>query len=612
MSDQHTSTNAATGIDEPGQGADLFFQAAIHYGYRYVFGNPGTTEAAFMDALVRYPDLRFVLCLHESVATGAADGLARLTGWPALVNLHLAPGLANGLSNIHNARQARVPMVVTVGEHDTRHMLEESPLAGDIEGLARTMCKWTWTVKDSGELAAALHRATTVAMTPPRGPVCLILPTNLLTAPPRTPAGKEPEIPALHLPQPAPAAARDIARAVEALLDARHPVLLVGDLEPAALAHIPLLAKLIGARVVYGGFPRRFEGRPLPGSVHFPYFPEQRRAFLAQADLLFLLGVGGFTTHFLYERDPERVVGPSTRVVHLDDDVAALGKNERGSLPLYGDVAATLERLVVALRERSADRTLRADNPGREEPEHEGGTIRALKGPGTDVGNKSELPLAMAGRDIAGGNPLLQREEGALHPRVLMQALRQVMPAGAILVDEAITAKEALVADVLDAGAPVETYLASPGGSLGAGIPLAMGAQLGAPGRPVVAVIGDGSAMYTIQALWTAKHYRLPILTIICNNASYDIIKVEILRLQGTLARRVSREGSSSLQAITGLGEPRLDFAQLAAGMGVQGWVVHRAAELMPALQAALDTCARGTPALVDVHLPAVPVASAQ
>jgi len=578
MGDQNTNIGTSGHVSEIKQGADLFFQAALRYGYRYVFGNPGTTEAVFVDALIRYPDLHFILCLHESVATGAADGLARLAGWPALVNLHLSPGLANGLSNIHNARQARVPMVVTVGEHDTRHLLAESPLAGDIEGLGRTMCKWTWTVKDAGELAAALHRATITAMTPPRGPVCLILPTNLLTAPPRTPAGKAPEIPALHLPKLAPAAASSIAQAADALITARQPTLLVGDLEPEALAHIPELAALTGARVVYTGFPRRFDGRPLPGSMRLPYFPGQRRAMLAQTDLLFQIGTGNLTTHFLYEHDPEPVIGPDTHVVHLEDDIAALSKNRYASLLLYGDLPATIEQLVTTLRIRAGEQGPGIEAAGQARPQP------ASSEPATSSGYLADAEI--------------------VHPQTLMRALRQVLPEGTILIDEAITAKEALQTEVLDAGAPVDTYLASPGGSLGAGLPLAIGAQLGAPDQPVIAVIGDGSAMYTIQALWTAAHYRLPILTLICNNASYGIIKAEILRLRGTIAHSGGRE----LPAITSLDEPRLDFAQLATGMGVQGWCVRRAVDLLPTLRAALDTCASRAPALVDVHLPALSV----
>ena len=191
---QELSTTSSTSFPAIQQGADLFFQAAIRYGYRYVFGNPGTSEAPFVDALARYPQLDFLLFLQENGATGAADGVARLTNWPAIVNLHLGPGLSNALANIHNARRAQVPMLVTVGDHHTRHLIEDSPLASDIESLARVQCKWTWTVKDAGELADALYRATLIALTPPLGPVCLILPSNVLTAPPYTIDGRTPTI----------------------------------------------------------------------------------------------------------------------------------------------------------------------------------------------------------------------------------------------------------------------------------------------------------------------------------------------------------------------------------------------------------------------------------
>ncbi len=555
------------------QGADLFFQAALQYGYRYVFGNPGTTEAAFMDGLVRYPDLQFILCLHENVATGAADGLARLSGHPALVNLHLAPGLSNGLANMHNAKRARVPMIVTVGEHDTRHLLEDSPLAGDIAGIARDVCKWTWTVRDASELADVLQRATMIAMTPPQGPVCLILPTNILTALPRKADGHVPAIPALHVPEYGPASSKDLAHAAEVLLTARNPLLLVGDIGAEAMAQIGALAALTGARIVYDTFPRLRAGRALPGSLYLPYLPDQRRAFLEQADVLFLIGVGGFTTLFMYEYDPSPVVAAHTRVIQLDDDIEALGKNERGSQLLYGDVTASLVLLVAQIRDYA----------------HRSGEVSALEA------QAAEMP---AGRS---GGMIDETEKNILLTKTLMRALHQLLPADTILVDESITSRTALQSEVLD---DVETYLASRGGALGAGLPLAVGAQLGARDRLVVAVVGDGSAMYSIQALWTAAHYHLPILTVICNNASYDIIKMEMLRLRGTLAT----SGRAHLGAVTGIGQPRLNFAALAHGMGVQGWTVRGVADLMPALKAALETCQRGEPALVDVHLPAMPV----
>ncbi len=575
LHDSKIDTPTSTHSDIPQQGADLFFQAAIQYGYRYVLGNPGTTEAPFMDALVRYPELRFVLCLHENSATGAADGIARMTGHPALVNLHLGPGLSNGLSNMHNARRAQVPMVVTVGDHDTRHLLDDSPLASDIESIARSECKWVWTVKDASEVAAALYRATVIAMTPPQGPVCLILSTNVLTNSPRTIDGRVPQIPSLHIPTLGQAPGPDIERAAELLLAAHHPVILVGDIEQAAHEHIGILAERSNARIVYDTFPRRLDGRVHEKSTWLPYFAEERRAMLAQADLLFLAGVSSFTTLFFYANDPTPVVAPETHVIHLSDDLSALGKNERGSFPLYGNVTDTLAHFVTSL-----------------EQQH-GKVERPEKGEAAE-----SVPSQQDGASAT----------GAIHPVELMKALRHVLPADTVLIDEAITARQAMVEHVLNAGTPVTSYLAVRGASIGGGLPLAIGAKLGVPHRPIVVVSGDGSAMYTIQSLWTAAHYSLPILFIICNNASYDIIKLEMLRLKGTLAS----SNETTLDAIAGLGGPQLNFVQLAQGMGVRGWTVQERAALMPNLKAALETTESGAPALVDVHLSALPVTALQ
>ncbi|GAC1696636.1 MAG: acetolactate synthase large subunit [Ktedonobacteraceae bacterium] len=501
--DSTLDSSASPHKDVPLQGADLFFQAAIQYGYRYVLGNPGTTEAPFMDALTRYPELQFMLFLQENSATGAADGIARMTGQPALVNLHLGPGLSNGLSNMHNARRAQVPMVVTVGDHDMRHLLEDSPLASDIESIARAECKWVWTVKDASELAATLYRATSIALTPPQGPVCLILPTNVLTDSPRT----------------------------------------------------------------------------ANGSTWLPYFSEERRALLAQADLLFLVGASGFTTLFLYANDPAPVVAPGTQVLHLTSDLGALGKNERGSFPLYGDVTTTLAHFITVIEQKQ----------GTMKPKEERRQANMAASPQPAQQNTATT-------------------DGLIHPVEFMQALRQILPADTILVDEAITARQPMVEYVLGAETPVTSYLAVRGASIGGGLPLAVGAKIGAPHRPVVVVSGDGSAMYTIQSLWTAAHYHLPVLFIICNNASYDIIKLEMLRLGGTLAA----SDATILDAIAGLGGPQLDFVQLAQGMGVRGWTIQRRADLMPNLKAALALTERGEPALVDVHLSALPISALQ
>lgn len=564
----------STPFPEIQQGADLFFQAAIRYGYRYVFGNPGTTEAPFVNALARYPQLHYLLFLHENGATGAADGVARLTGWPAIVNLHLGPGLSNALSNIHNARRAQVPMIVTVGQHHVRHLIEDSPLASDIESLASVECKWTWTVKDSGELADVLYRATIVALTPPLGPVCLILPTNVLTAIPCTPEGRIPPIPSLQIPNMGPASRQDLEKAVVSLLEAKKPTLLVGgSIETEAHRHILDLAKACHARIVRDLWPRRIDSPLLTESIGLPYLPEDRRNFFTQTDLLFLIGINSFTTHFFYENDPAPILAEGTQVIHLADNREALGKNLRGCFPLYGDVSSTLAQGATLVTEHQKQ--------GQEQASTK--TDAMPTSPNVSTRQETRTP---------GTHDLIDST-------ALAQALRQCLPNKTIFVDESITASQTLQQYLLHKHSPVTTYMGMKGAALGGSVPVAVGAQLAAPDQQVVVTTGDGSAMYNIQILWTATHYHLPLLIVVCNNASYDIIKLELLRIQGTH----SPLDSSILDTFVNLGEPRLNFAQFASGMGIHGLVVQKQADLIPSLQSALKTCAQGAPALVDVHM---------
>jgi thiamine pyrophosphate-dependent acetolactate synthase large subunit-like protein len=551
------------------QGGDLFFQAAQRYGYRVVFGNPGTTEAGFMDALARNGALNFVMCLFENVATGAADGFARIADWPAIVNLHLGPGLANGLSNIHNARQARSPMIVTVGQHDPRHLLQESPLASDIEALARVECKWVYTVQDASEMVAALHRATTIAMTPPRGPVCLVLPTNMLSAPARLPgSGETPVIPDYHAVIPGPASSAALEQAVELLQQSRHPLFIVGNIDVRTFEQVRKLARLCGAHVVSDTFPRRID-RPVFELGVYPYFPDQRRQFLSQYDTLFLIETGGLADLFYYEFDAAPVIPPQMRVIQLEDDSPVMGRNTPGALPLYGNASSSLD-LLLALTQQRLGKTL------------EDGSVYA----GSSVPGPTGYAAGV--------------QSGPVSSESLMRALASLLPANTILADESVTARDVTIGELLSKETNVTTYLASKGASLGVALPLAIGAQLAAPTRPVVAITGDGSAMYTVQGLWTAAHNRLPILTIVLNNASYDVIKFEMLRwMQG----HQEQFDPARFQLVGDIGNPRLDFVALAQGMGVQGWTVRTHDELLPHLRAALETCQQGRPALVDVHV---------
>ncbi|HEX2911900.1 MAG TPA: acetolactate synthase large subunit [Chloroflexia bacterium] len=544
----------------PLNGGQLLFQTARQYGLTHVFGNPGTTEVNFMDALSRAEDFNFFLCLHEDVATGAADGFARISGRPALVNLHLQPGLTHGMANLHNAKRARVPLVVTVGEHHTRFGLEESPLSGDILGSARSLCKWSYTVHQAEEIPAALHRAMLQALTPPQGPVCLVLPNDTLSRITQDNV----TIPQLNVPKPGPAHPQAIEESLQLLNRARQPLFVVGDvLTGAGRTALRKLARSVNAQIWLEPFPTRLDPASDPLLAFYgqrlPYFPKQRRQILQNADCILLAGVSGFTTHFLYDDDPILSLVPDNiPVIHLDSDVSELGKNAKSALPLLGDVDLTLLQML--------DKQQTTGEAAQEGP----------------------APVVTA--------EFKPEENAPVTATALGKALRAALPPDTIYVDEAITAGTALNPELLLNNRQLAHILTGRGGSLGYGIPAAIGAKLAAPDKPVLAVIGDGTALYSIQALWTMARYKLPIVTVICNNHNYDIITLEMLRSQGNLAA----SGPARIMEYTALTPPGINFAALAEGFGVKGWQVTRQTELLPAIEQAF---ASGAPALLDVSL---------
>lgn len=543
-------------------GGQLLFNAAHQYGITHVFGNPGTTEVNFMNALSQSPQMQFFLCLQEAVATGAADGFARIKGSPAMVNLHLAPGLTNGMSNIHNAMRARVPMIVTVGDHHTGYLLEDSALAGDIVGIAGSMCKWAWRVSRAEEIPAALHRAMLKAMTPPQGPVCLALPNNLLSTVTNEPVSSPP----LQIPRPGYAHPEAISEAVERLKKAQKPMFILGDVK-SSMGRMALLclARKLNATILREPFPTRLDPSldpiPVTNQARLPYPPKQRREILATSDCIVLVGVSNFTGLFMYDDDPVPELLPhSIPVIHLDSDMGELGKNARSAIPLLGDVDLTLLEL---------QNCLEATEFTRESSDN-------------------DLPAPFEADDA---KPLTSQ--------VLGQALRASVPVNTIFVDESITAGLGIWAGLVNNNRQLSHVLTGRGGALGYGLPNAIGAKLAAPDKPVLAIIGDGTAVYTIQALWTLARYKLPVVTIICSNRNYDIITIEILRAQGQLAK----QGVPKIMEYTGLNHPPLNFAALAQGFGLPGRQISKPSELVPALQEAF---AANEPIVLDVAIASI------
>jgi acetolactate synthase I/II/III large subunit len=480
------------------------------------FMNPGTSEMHFVSALDSVPAMRGVLALFEGVATGAADGYARITGRPAAVLLHLGPGLANGLANLHNARRAGSPVVTIVGAHATGHVRYDAPLQSDIEALARTVSGWVHTCGTTRDLAQDAMRAVSAAS---RGQIAtLVLPADVSwgeggqLAPPRPQAGPE-------------AVSGDQVSAAVDVLSAGDPVLLLlggKALTERGLRAASRISAATGARLLAETFPARMErGAGLPAVDRLAYLAEQAEAQLAGLRHIILAGARPPVSFFAYP-------GRSSDLVPAGCTVAVLADARQ-------DVEAALD--LVAGRVAAGVR-------------------------GTEPTQASAAAPAL--------------EPGPLTAVSLANAVGLSLPEHAIVVDEANTSGFALPRAL--ASAPRHSLLTLTGGSIGQGLPVATGAAVAAPDRPVVSLEADGSAMYTIQALWTQAREQLDVTTVLINNAAYAILRMELAR---TAAGQAGRRASRMLD----LSGPTPDFTDISTGLGVPATRVTTAEDLDQALR---------------------------
>ena len=544
-------------------GARALIETLVSEGVEMIFGNPGTTELALMHALRDEARLRYVLVLQEAVAVGMADGYARASGKVPFVNLHTVPGLANGLSVLYNLHYGGSPLVLTAGSQDSRLALREPWLSGDLVSLARPLTKWSVEVQQAAELPRVLHRAFKVAAQPPQGPVFISLPQDVLM--------REEEIPLLA-PTSVYERLRPDTRALEsaaaALTAARAPLVLVGGGVDRVGAHQEVVpfAERLGAPVyttwITGlQFPT---DHPLWGGV-IDLWTEAGRDLLHNADLVFAIGTEVFQQMGYHERP---LLAEGARLVHLHDNPAELGKNEP-SIAVQGDVREALCELLPLFDERLDDSARRAAEARRAEVEGSLGTAREAR--------RARLYEGWDERPIRVGR--------------LMSELLRAMPSDAVLVDDAITSGGALK-ELVSLSRPGSYYNTRGGGSLGWGIGSALGVALAQPGREVVAVLGDGTALMVIQGLWSAAEHRLPVKFVLCNNASYRILKLNAQRLFGEAAR-APMPGMD-------FDQPRLDFVQISEGFGVPASRVEDPAALPAALR---ELFALRGPALLDVAI---------
>ncbi|NMT63109.1 acetolactate synthase large subunit [Marinobacter orientalis] len=514
-------------------GAQALMKTLVDAGVEVCFSNPGTSEMHFVAALDDEPKMRAVLALFEGVATGAADGYARMADKPAATLLHLGCGLGNGLANLHNARKGKVPVVNIVGDHATYHVKYDAQLQSDIETVARNVSPgFVRTAKSTETLCEDAADAIAAARRAPGQVATLILPADVSWG-----EGGVPGAP-LAPPRPEPADDATVEAIASAIRSGGKTALLMGGhslREPSLLAAAKLAAHS-GVVLMAETFPTRMErGAGLPPVERLAYLAELATVQLTDIEHLILVDAKAPVSFFAYPGKQSYLV-PDTCKVHT---LAAPDQ----------DITASLDKLIKALGASQAE-------PG----------LQTARRPG--------------------------RPRGKLTAEKVCKAVGHLMPDNAIIVDEGITSS--LMLSVMTEGAPRHDLITLTGGAIGQGLPNAVGAAVACPDRPVLALIGDGTAMYTIQALWTMAREQLNVTTFIFNNASYSVLNIELERVG---AERAGTKAKSQLD----LRGPVLNFAEMAQGMGVHGVRVDTAEDMNKALEYALSMPG---PHLIEVMTP--------
>ena len=541
-------------------GRDAFLQLLQDEGVTHLFGNPGTTELAIMEAVPKFPGLKYVLGLQESIVLGMADGFARASGKLTACNLHCAPGLGHAMGALYNAKFSGSPIIVTAGQYEIGYGLTEPLLYEPLVPIAQPLVKWAVEVQRAEDLPRIVHRAAKIAMTPPMGPVFISLPGSILDEEAefdlKTPSRIDQRVrPGDDL----------LDELVDRMLSAKRPVILAGRelSDRDALAEATLLAEQLGAAVYL---------EPVPYNVRFPAEHPNNlgditrnqkvvRQTLESYDLLICLGSD------LLRMSPYSPVEPlpdDLPVVHISERQWEIGKNYATEMGVCADVKTTLQALLPVLENRKPDGYQDQAAARNAQIQSDNWTVKRQ-------------------RKVA---ELSQRAtQTPIDQNYLMYLISESLPADAIVVEEALTSAPAM-ASLLKANER-RSYYGLASGGLGFGVPGAVGVSLAQPDRQVVAVLGDGSAMYSIQALWTAAHFRLPITFVLVNNRSYRVIKERLQALRGT-DQFVAMDMS----------DPPIDFVHVATGLGVDAISITDPSQIREALQSSL---AQRGPRLIEV-----------
>ena len=545
-------------------GARAFLEMLRAEGVEVMFGNPGTSESAIMALLPEFPDIRYMLATQEGVAMGMADGYSVTGSHPAVVNLHIETGLANGISLLHHAMDGGVPLILTAGNKDVRKLTEYRT---ELAGMVNQFTKWSVEATHPEQIPGIMRRAFQEAKNPPSGPVFVGFSANALdgmaemaivpSAPPHLP-------PPPHL--------QEIQAAAQLLASASNPLIVVGDrlAQAEGMTAAVAVAEQCGAGVYAASIARNNfpTGHPqFLGRINPTLSPG--RKLLAGADVILAVGANVFSGFFYLSGS---TLGPGTKLIHLDSAQREIGKTEPTDVALFGDPRSGLELLAQALE-------WMMDPKAKERASARRAALQQQTSQARSAWNR-RLSERWDARPMA--------------PERMMHEISQVLPQTAVLLDDSLSSKDALHA-AFKFDEPGSLY-GERIGAIGWGMGAALGVKLAQPHRPVVAVVGDGSAMMTVQALWTAANYEIPAVYLVCNNRSYRILKLNMnIHRQEILGESVEE----AFEGYVGMDFPLpLNIAGIAEAIGVYGRTISDPEDIGPELIKALDS---GKPAVLDV-----------
>ncbi len=548
---------------KPKRGAAVFLEVLENEGVEYIFGNPGTTELALIDALVDFPKIKYIWGLQEASVVAMADGYAKASGKPGFVNLHTAGGLGHGLGNLLNAHVAGTPLVVTAGQQDLRHILTDPLLSGDLVGIASRGVKWGQEITTADQIPTLVRRAFHDCVAPPSGPVFLSLPMNVMEDMTDVDIGTP-----SYIENRVQAGSLDMLAAYLSEFEPGKIALIAGDEVSVSDAGLEVvtLAESLAADVYGSSFPSCIPyptNHPL-WSGNLPTKAGDIANILQNYDAIFALGGKSLIT-ILYTG--ESAIPEGCEVFQLSMDVRDLGRTYATKLSAIGDIKTSLKALQPLIDEKTS---LNAKKYSR------------LVNIALDRQNEKRNSLFALARE--------QVSEPMITPLVAAEQMAKAIGPSIPIIDEAVATANHLRNCLYSSSFNQYSFLR--GGGLGWGMPASVGYSLGRRREPVISLVGDGAAMYSPQAMWTAAHEKLPVTFVVLNNREYNILK-NFMKSQAHY-----RSARTNQFIAMDLADPAIDFIALANSMGLEAKRIEKASDIAEAIEEGIQS---GNPNLIEI-----------